>query len=145
MSEAYFKRIEAKYGLAKDEFLAILVRQEGRCRCCPLQFVLFSENRAERPVVDRCHVNGHVRGLLCNTCNIAVGFIEKDKVRTVKVLEYLSSTTCAGGWRVQMPDGRTVKHGKGRWAATKRRKRLARKFEVEVRDGLADLAPNESP
>jgi hypothetical protein len=136
--DAYFKRIEAKYGLSKDEFLAILVHQDGRCRCCPTEFVLFSEDRALRPVVDHCHTNGHVRGLLCTGCNTAAGYIEKDKERTVRVLQYLADTACAGGWRVRT-EHVDVRHGKGRWAASRRAQKAARKFQEKVVDHLADL------
>lgn len=94
MSKAYFKRIEAKYMLTQAEFLKMLVDQGSLCASCKRQLVLFSSVRAERPVVDHCHIAekmGYmvVRGLVCTRCNTHAGYMEKDLARTVDVLKYL--------------------------------------------------------
>ncbi len=100
----YFNRIAAVYGLGVDEFLDLFSAQEHRCIICRKRLVLFSSDRTEAPVVDHCHKTGAVRGILCNACNVAVGFVEKSKNRTDRILWYLR------GYRgkkrkVQLPDG----------------------------------------
>ncbi|KPC89946.1 hypothetical protein ADL27_38495 [Streptomyces sp. NRRL F-6602] len=50
--------------------------QDGTCALSPCV--------REAKVVDHCHATGRVRGLLCQGCNVAVGFVESP--------EWLSST-----------------------------------------------------
>lgn len=61
-----------KYGLSDEEFTSLLSRCEGKCQICGNIF-------SKTPHVDHCHKTGRVRGLLCKTCNTALGFYEKYK------------------------------------------------------------------
>ena len=64
------------YGITKPEFEEAWEKQSGLCDMCecvlPLDF--------SKIHVDHCHKTGYVRGLLCNTCNVALGYIENDKI-----------------------------------------------------------------
>lgn len=42
-------------------------KQQGCCLICKERRTL---------VVDHCHEQGHVRGLLCQRCNIIVGYVD---------------------------------------------------------------------
>lgn len=77
MNTEYFNRITDVYGLGVDEFLDLFAAQGHACTICKHQLVLFSSNKREKPVVDHDHSTGMVRGILCVSCNIAVGWIEK--------------------------------------------------------------------
>jgi hypothetical protein len=46
-------------------------KQSGRCMIC---------RRKVRLVVDHNHSTGKVRGLLCDRCNLLVGFVEEKKL-----------------------------------------------------------------
>ncbi len=135
MSDAYFKRIERQYGITKEIFLRILADQQSLCAICKRQLVLFSSDRAEVPCVDHKH-GGEVRGLLCHTCNIAVGFIEKDRERTEKALAYIISRR-GGNKRVRG------------WASRARKSNMAEKQFAEIKSLLTaqpdDATIDESP
>ncbi|WP_332835394.1 endonuclease VII domain-containing protein [Streptomyces jeddahensis] len=58
---SYFKR---KYGLTPDELEGLIAGQGGVCVIC----------LSARPEhVDHCHETGRVRGVLCFSCNAALG------------------------------------------------------------------------
>ena len=55
------------YGLTPEQHQEMLERQDYRCLSC----------KEEKPlVVDHNHETGEVRALICQRCNIAVGFVE---------------------------------------------------------------------
>lgn len=75
--------IELKYELTIAEYNKLIKDQENKCQIC-LRFF------DKRPHVDHCHKSGKVRGLLCGSCNRALGFMRDDKNAIKRMLEYLS-------------------------------------------------------
>jgi hypothetical protein len=70
------------YGLTDEEFYAMVSAQEGACAACKTVF-------SATPHIDHCHATGKVRGLLCRSCNTALGLL-RDNVETLDALkEYL--------------------------------------------------------
>lgn len=65
------------YGLTKEQFADLLAAQAGRCALCKREEHGRSTVAAGHWMVDHNHETGEVRGLLCNSCNIAVGHYEK--------------------------------------------------------------------
>jgi hypothetical protein len=62
--------------------------QHGQCKICNT----FKMNRGRgRLVIDHCHSTGDVRGLLCHSCNVGLGFFRDNP----KFLE--SAATYLGG------------------------------------------------
>jgi hypothetical protein len=59
------------YGISNDDFREILEIQENKCLICK---ELFSDNNL--PHVDHCHCSGELRGILCGTCNRALGLFK---------------------------------------------------------------------
>ena len=57
-----------RYGLTREEYEAMLERQQGACAIC--------KRTEKRLVVDHGHMTRTVRGLLCDMCNHAVGYLE---------------------------------------------------------------------
>ncbi len=63
-----------EFGATHAEVDAMLRDQQGRCAIC----------RTDRPgaadewCIDHDHVTGHVRGLLCGSCNLAIGLLKDD-------------------------------------------------------------------
>lgn len=59
------------YGITQEEYNLMVEKQDGRCAICkrppPPDKILF---------VDHCHGTGKVRGLLCDTCNKAIGMLQ---------------------------------------------------------------------
>lgn len=84
------------YGLTIYQVSKALADQHGLCanRGCGKEISLTAESRAEnRAVVDHDHATGQFRALLCHSCNIHLGRIEKDRNQTLGLLEYLSKHT----------------------------------------------------
>jgi hypothetical protein len=59
--------------------------QDGRCAICGMS----SKENGKGLAVDHNHITGKIRKLLCNNCNVAVGFVGDDPVLATKIAEYL--------------------------------------------------------
>lgn len=57
-----------KYGMSPEDYARLLSLQGGQCAIC---------QRSTKLVIDHCHKSKKVRGLLCNSCNGALGHVEK--------------------------------------------------------------------
>lgn len=73
------RRRAKKYGLREEDFLKLLLSQDGRCAICKKMSQPSTDLH-----IDHCHQSGKVRGLLCSGCNMAIG-------RLGDSLEYLRS------------------------------------------------------
>ncbi|MCQ4005338.1 hypothetical protein FK522_28835 [Klebsiella pneumoniae] len=57
--------------------------QDGRCAIC--------NRKTRRLFVDHCHTKGHVRGLLCQTCNTFLGWYEKKADTILRFQAYIEA------------------------------------------------------
>jgi hypothetical protein len=91
--EARSKNLLKKYGITLAEYDRLHSEQDGACAIC---------GRAESRVdgrtgrvlplaVDHCHANGHVRGLLCASCNKGLGVFRDDPALLRRGAAYLES------------------------------------------------------
>lgn len=86
--EAYkARRIERVYGLSKEEYLALLKKQNNSCAICKNLFKAYGE-----PQVDHNHKTGKVRGLLCNKCNVLLGLASDNPAFLQAALDYIMTT-----------------------------------------------------
>ena len=68
-----------RYGLTLQQFHALVAR--GACDIC---------KRSDRRLcIDHCRASGHVRGLLCENCNLGLGCFVDDPDRIEKAATYL--------------------------------------------------------
>lgn len=75
-----------KYGLTVEDRNILVQNQNGRCKICE---IAEEESGPKGLVVDHDHATNKVRGLLCNACNIALGFF-KDNVSILQnAIKYL--------------------------------------------------------
>jgi hypothetical protein len=82
LNEARRSRAWRKYGLGAVDYQRMLAAQDGVCAIC--------RRKGSRWLcVDHCHETQVVRGLLCEKCNIALGFFEDDADRMRTAAEYL--------------------------------------------------------
>lgn len=77
------KHFERNYNLTTEELESLKDKQENKCLVCSSVGDL---------VVDHNHKTGKIRGLLCNRCNLAVGFIENNPGWAPKAVAYLERT-----------------------------------------------------
>lgn len=67
------------YGLTVEEYDRMFDAQKGRCAVCGGESANSGRARSNMSFcVDHDHVTGHVRGLLCHTCNRGIGMLNDD-------------------------------------------------------------------
>jgi hypothetical protein len=77
-----------QYGITQEQYDARLAAQGGRCAICrngPEQ------SRFGILAVDHCHDKGHVRGLLCDRCNMLLGRWKHDPALLRHAADYLEA------------------------------------------------------
>lgn len=67
---ARYYYIRKRYGLTPQQWHAIFNAQAGRCGIC---FEDLPIDNLKLIHVDHCHESGKVRGILCSSCNTALG------------------------------------------------------------------------
>jgi hypothetical protein len=77
--------IPSKYGISVAEYDALLAKQGGICAICSRTC-----STGRRLSVDHEHDSGRIRGLLCNSCNRAIGLFGDDPARLHAAIAYLS-------------------------------------------------------
>lgn len=75
------RHLKQKYGLTPAQVDAMREAQDGRCAIC--------DRRTARLFVDHCHTKGHVRSLLCQTCNTFLGWYEKKADTILRFQHYI--------------------------------------------------------
>jgi hypothetical protein len=82
----HLRDIARKFGLAPEEYQAMLDKQNGLCALCekPPRFRTYL-------CVDHCHAKQKARALLCVTCNAGLGQFYDDPVLLEKAAAYLRS------------------------------------------------------
>lgn len=79
----------SRYGITKEQYDALLVKQGYKCACCHTSAVDSVTGSHPDLVVDHDHSTGEVRGLLCNRCNSAIGWFREDADVLRKAAAYL--------------------------------------------------------
>lgn len=79
--------LRRNYGMTTEAYDAMLDSQNYACACCG-----GANKDGRRLAVDHCHGNGHIRGLLCSSCNAGIGMFRNDASILVKAIEYLNKT-----------------------------------------------------
>ncbi len=77
------RHLKQKYGLSPQQVEEMRERQDGRCAIC--------ERRTTRLFVDHCHTKGHIRALLCQTCNTFLGWYEKKANTILRFQRYIDA------------------------------------------------------
>jgi Recombination endonuclease VII len=78
------KAIHRQYGLTPEAFDVLLQVQSGGCGICKTPL------RCDRGThVDHDHASGRVRGLLCHSCNLALGLLADSPNRLLAAADYL--------------------------------------------------------
>lgn len=72
--------MKQKYGLNKESYEVLLKSQNGKCDICKIK---------NPEAVDHCHKTGETRGLLCRSCNTALGMFKDDIDILNNVIIYL--------------------------------------------------------
>lgn len=80
-----------KYKISKFDYNLLLKKQNHACAICerPETKVLKKYNTKMDLAVDHCHTTGKIRGLLCHSCNTAIGHFEDNEKLLWKAIMYI--------------------------------------------------------
>lgn len=77
--------LKRKFNLSIEDYNKMFFDQKGRCKICDKHQNQFKKALA----VDHCHTTGKIRGLLCASCNTAIGHLKDDVNLLAKAINYL--------------------------------------------------------
>lgn len=77
------RRLKQKYGLTVQQVEDMRAAQDGRCAIC--------KRATTRLFIDHCHTKGHVRALLCQTCNTFLGWYERKADTILRFQHYIDA------------------------------------------------------
>ena len=90
-SKAYGLRAKTrKCGITVEDYTRMFAEQDGRCAICGKPETKTRGGVAVRLSIDHDHVTGKARGLLCNNCNVMIGYANDDIVKLRAAVVYLS-------------------------------------------------------
>lgn len=73
--------LKRQYGMTIEQYEAIYNAQEGKCAICG--------RHEEKLCIDHDHATNKVRGLLCQHCNTALGYVYDDPEILTSAINYL--------------------------------------------------------
>lgn len=79
------KRYKWVYGITLEQYNVMFETQRGCCAICEKHQANFKRKLS----VDHNHSTGKVRGLLCDLCNRALGYLKDSPTIVSKAAEYL--------------------------------------------------------
>lgn len=80
--EAWRAKLLRRYGMTKEQYDDMFVKQFGECAIC-------CKKQKHRLVVDHDHATGKARGLLCHKCNMAIGLLFDNSILLRAAADYL--------------------------------------------------------
>lgn len=78
--------LRTRFGINLMEYNALLDKQHHQCIICGLT----DATNGKALAVDHNHKTGTIRGLLCNNCNVCVGFLKDKPEIAVSIAKYLT-------------------------------------------------------
>ena len=73
--------LTSKFGITDKDYKIMFQNQKGKCAIC--------KNTCS--VIDHCHNTGKIRGLLCQRCNMGLGYFQDDKELLLKANKYIKN------------------------------------------------------
>jgi hypothetical protein len=87
-------RLTRKYGLNNDEYQRLAAIQNHRCAICGTDDS--GHPSSSDLIVDHDHITGCVRGLLCSSCNVAIGHFRDNVSLLLGAIGYLTDPPANG-------------------------------------------------
>ena len=82
------QHLKRRYGISLQEYTDMI---ESQGNCCATCGATEPGGRWKSFAVDHDHKTGKVRGLLCKSCNIALGEVDDNLTTLKRMIEYLSA------------------------------------------------------
>jgi len=84
--------IKKKFGVTPEMYSSMLSKQGGACAICGTKEPSGTAGKHGRFHIDHDHASKKIRGLLCNNCNLGIGYFKDDKARLLAAAEYIRQT-----------------------------------------------------
>lgn len=78
------KHLKFKFNMTVEEYETMFNKQGGVCKICKLP-------SNKKLSIDHCHTTGKVRGLLCFTCNMGLGYFKDNDTLLNSAIKYLKN------------------------------------------------------
>lgn len=76
--------LKKRFNISLDEYKEMLEIQDGKCAICK------NVTTIRQLAVDHCHKTGGIRGLLCTSCNTAIGGFKDSSTLLNRAILYLT-------------------------------------------------------
>jgi hypothetical protein len=76
-------RLKSRYGITLEDYEEMVIKQNGICAICGVI-------KKSKLHIDHNHTTGEVRGLLCGSCNRALGLMKDNTEFLLKAIKYLN-------------------------------------------------------
>lgn len=88
------KEILRMHKMTHEQYEKMLSEQNGLCKICnkPEERMNRKKDKVMRLVVDHCHETNKIRGLLCHTCNLMLGYSRDNKDILEMAIIYLEES-----------------------------------------------------
>lgn len=87
------KTLKRKYGMTLDEWSKRVTEVGGKCEHCGrsvyADYKRYGVSITHCAVPDHCHATGRIRGVLCRSCNKALGMLGDTEESIQRLLEYI--------------------------------------------------------
>ncbi len=83
--------LKRDFGITLSQYKVMLSNQHGVCAICSQPETATYRGRLRHLSVDHCHATGKIRGLLCNDCNVGLGWFKDDSTRMRLAADYIDS------------------------------------------------------
>ena len=72
-------QLKTRYGISLEQFAEMVDQINSQCPICKSELI-FGTMEARTAVIDHNHDTNRVRGIICNNCNRALGFLPNKEV-----------------------------------------------------------------
>lgn len=82
--------LKQKFGMTLEDYDRMFESQNGVCVICGCPEIINGHgNKIKKLAVDHNHITGKIRGLLCHSCNHALGLLNDNPIIVKSLLEYI--------------------------------------------------------
>jgi len=79
------RELFSNYGITREQYNEMIIKQDYLCAICGKH-----QSESHKGLhTDHCHETKKVRGLLCNSCNLAIGMLKHNVTILTKAIKYL--------------------------------------------------------
>ena len=83
-----YRHYEYKFNLTMEEVDELLSIKD--CEICGTELIRGCKKHPDRACVDHDHTTKEIRGVLCNSCNLLLGYAKDDIKRLYRAINYLT-------------------------------------------------------